>query len=98
MVLYLVLIVSGFVAVWFLQFLIDWLIISRIMDDPIKGKLLATIFAYFLASLLYLFARNSFSGFAIYLIGALIVGYLQYRAALKIHARVAEENVAETFE
>ncbi|MEP0191543.1 MAG: hypothetical protein ABJP70_13065 [Erythrobacter sp.] len=97
MVLYAVLIVSGFVGVWFLQFLIDWLIISRIMDEPVKGKLLATIFAYFLASLLYLFARNSFSGFAIYLIGAIVVGYLQYRAALKIEARVADEDVAETF-
>ena len=96
--LYLGTVIGGFIVVWVLQFLIDWALISRILDDPIKGKLLATILAFFGASLIYLRNSGSFVGFAVFLPAAVVVGLLEYRGALKVQARIDERDEAATFE
>lgn len=36
-------VIGGFVAVWVLHALLDWGIISRIFDDPFKGKIQSKI-------------------------------------------------------
>ncbi len=91
-------VIGGIVAIWILQTLIDVIITSRVMDDPVNGKILATVSAYFLASTLYLFFANSFAGLLMYLPGALLIGWLQYRKGLSIRAKMAAENVGATFE
>lgn len=90
--------VGGIIAIWFLQTIIDVFITSRVMDDPVNGKILATISAYAIACLLYLLGANSAAGLALYLPGALLIGWLQYRKGIKIRVKMAENDVGTTFE
>ena len=90
--------IAGIILIWILQTLIDVVITSRVMDDPVNGKILATISAYAVASMLYLLLADSAAGLAIYLPGALLIGWLQFRKGMKIRRKMAEENPATTFE
>ena len=90
--------VGGFLAVWVLQGIIDWAVISRAMDDPFKGKLLATISAYFLAVVLYALGSSSIAGLLIYLPGAVLVGWMESRKARKMQARMDDLDETATFE
>lgn len=91
-------VVAGFVGVWILQAIINWVLISRIMDDPFKGKMLATVIAYFTASLLHSFGSGTAFGFLIYLPGAVLVAILEMRGARKVQARIDEQDHASAFE
>ncbi len=91
-------VIGGFIAVWVLQGLINWLIISRVMDDPFKGKMLATIIAFFTAAILYWMSSGSPIGFATYLPGALVVGWLEMRSAKKVQERIDAQDQTATFE
>jgi len=90
--------VGGLVAIWFLETLIDIFVTSRIMSDPVNGKILATLIAYAIASVLHMLNTNSAAGFLYYLPGALIIGALEYRKGLKIRKKVDEEDVSTEFE
>jgi len=91
-------VLGGIIAVWFLQTIIDVFIISRVMDDPVNGKILATISGYAIASLLYLAGSNSGVGFLYYLPGALLIGFRQYRKGLEVRQKIAEASVSNTFD
>ena len=39
---------GGLLFIWLLQTVIDLVLTSRLMDDPFRGKMLATISAYFI--------------------------------------------------
>lgn len=91
-------VIGGFLGVWILQALIDWGILSRIMDDPLKGKILSTVAAYVLAVMLYAMKSNSASGFFIYLPGAVLVGIIGFFSAKKIQARIDALDESSTFE
>lgn len=90
--------IGGFLAIWLLQTLIDFALTSRIMDDPMKGKILATISAYALACLLYSFSTGTLLGILFYLPGAVGVGWMEMRNAKKIQQRINEAGDATTFE
>lgn len=96
--LILVSIIGGTFAIWILQGLLDWAIIGRVMDDPVKGKLLSTVTAYVLACVLYGLGANSPLGIFLYLPGAVIVGFIEFRGGKKIQARIDERDEAATFE
>lgn len=90
--------VGGFLAIWLLQTLIDFAITSRLMDDPMRGKILATLCAYVLACLLYSFSTGTLLGILFYLPGAIGVGWMEVRSAKKIQKRINEADDATTFE
>ncbi|MCK0128960.1 hypothetical protein [Erythrobacter sp. F6033] len=98
MVLIAAMIIGGFLAVWVLQGIIDWAITSRFMENPLNGKILATIAAYFLAALLYWMSRDTMLGFATYLPGAILVGIMEVRGARKVQARIDAQDQTSTFE
>ena len=89
--------IGGFVGVWILQALIDFVLTSRVMDNPVNGKMLATISAYVLACMVYGLTTNSPMGLFVYLPGALLVGYLELRGAKKVQRRMNEADEAEIF-
>lgn len=89
---------GGFLGVWILQALIDWGILSHVMDDPLKGKILSTVAAYFIAATLSALGSNSISGFLIYLPGAVLVGIIGFYSARKIQARIDAQDQSSTFE
>ena len=91
-------IVAGIIAVWFFETLIDLVITSRVMDDPMKGKMLATVVAYFLVVTLSALATNSPNAIFIVLPGALLVGFLEMRSAAKIQQRIDAKDESSTFE
>ena len=90
--------IGGFLAAWVLQGIIDWAVVSRVMDDPFKGKLLATIIAYSLLVLIFALRNSSIAGLAIFLPGAILVGWLELRKARKMQARMDELDQTSTFE
>jgi hypothetical protein len=91
-------IVGGFLAIWLLQTLIDFAITSRIMNDPMKGKIFATLSAYVLACLIYSLSTGTLFGIIFYLPGAVIVGLIEMRNAKRIQKRINEADEATTFE
>lgn len=94
----LAIIAGGTLAIWVLQGIINFAVTSRVMDNPVNGKMLATILAYFLGSLLYLWGAGTFFGFAYYIPGAIIVGFLELRSARKVQARIDAQDESSTFE
>ena len=91
-------VIGGFLGVWILQALIDWGVLSRVMDDPLKGKILSTVAAYFIAVIVYALGSNSASGIFIYLPGAIIVGIIGFFSARKIQARIDALDESSTFD
>ena len=91
-------VVGGFIGVWILQALIDWGILSRVMDDPLKGKILSTVAAYFIAVLLSALNSNSVNGVFICLPGAILVGIIGFFSARKIQARIDALDDTSTFD
>lgn len=98
MVMYIAMAVGGFVAIWVLQGILDWLIFSRALDDPVKGKILGTIVAYFLAAILVWMSQGTPMGFLAYLPGAALVGWLEMGGAKKVQARIDAQDDASAFE
>lgn len=71
-------IVGGLLLVYLLSKLLEWAVISRVMNNPTAGGFIAIGAAYLIASILYGFgAANGGpwvpSGFLIYLPGAAVV-------------------------
>lgn len=91
-------VIGGFIGVWILQALIDWGILSRVMDDPLKGKVLSTVAAYFIAVLLSTLGSNSAMSLFVYLPGAVLVGIIGIFSARKIQARIDALDESSTFE
>lgn len=89
---------GGLIFIWVIESLIDIFITSRIMDDPVNGKILATISAYAIACLTLLLIANSAAGLFLYLPGALIVGLLEYRKGMKIREKIARSDVSAEFD
>lgn len=89
---------GGFLAVGLIYILLDWLLMSRVFDDPLRGKLLAVISAYFLVATLYSMNTGSIVGFLSYLPGAVLVGWLGIRSARKIQARIDAADETSVFE
>ena len=89
---------GGVLFIWILQTIIDMVFTSRLMDDPFKGKLLATISAYFIIATLVSVVSSSIIAFVTCLPGALLVGWLESRSARKIQARIDAEDENSVFE
>ena len=89
---------GGVLFIWILQTIIDMVFTSRLMDDPFKGKLLATISAYFIIATLVSVVSSSMTAFLTCLPGALMVGWLESRSARKIQARIDAEDETSIFE
>ncbi len=90
--------VAGLINIWIFQWIIDWLFISRMMDDPVNGKILATILAYTFGSFVYLFGSNLWLGFFFYLPGAFLIGWLEIRKGYKMRAAALEADESTVFE
>ena len=89
--------VGGTFAVFLLYFIWEWALFMRIMDDPMRGKLLSVLAAYFTASTVYGFgAANGgpyiLDGFAIYLVGGLIVSIYAWNRANKLKSASDESD------
>lgn len=80
------------------QGLIDWLITSRVMDDPVRGKILSTLLAYMLGSLAYLAVSDLWLGFVLYLPGAFLIGFLEVRKGARMQQAALDNDEAATFE
>lgn len=91
-------VIGGFVLVWIFETIIDLAVTSRVMDDPFRGKMLATIVAYFLAAILIWMATNSPSAFYGLLPGAILVGLFEGRSARKMLDRMSAADETTTFE
>ena len=91
-------ILGGILFVWLLQTIIDMVLTSRLMDDPFKGKMLATISAYFIIASLASVVTSSITAFLTCLPGAILVGWVESRTARKIQSRIDAEDQTATFE
>lgn len=81
--------VGGILAVYLLSKLVEWLVVKRVMDDPVNGVIVSVIAAYILAVVIYGFGSAdggswSFKGVIPYLPGAIIVGILRTRSRIKV--------------
>ena len=63
-------ILGGVLFIWLLQTIIDMVFTSRLMDDPFRGKMLATISAYFIIASLASVVSSSITAFLTCLPGA----------------------------
>jgi len=90
--------IGGFLAVGLIYILLDWQVMSRVFDDPLRGKLLAVISAYFLTATLYSMNTGTIVGFVTYLPGAVLVGSLGIRSAKNIQARIDAADETSVFE
>ena len=91
-------ILGGVLFIWLLQTIIDMVFTSRLMDNPFRGKMLATISAYFIIASLASVVSSSITAFLTCLPGAVLVGWVESRTARKIQSRIDAEDQTATFE
>ncbi|MCB2086116.1 MAG: hypothetical protein H6920_08920 [Sphingomonadaceae bacterium] len=93
----------GTLGLVFFYLIWDLAFFSRIEDDPVKGKIGATIAAYLTFSVLTGFlgrgdAAFDPSAFLYALVPAVIVGFFAWRKGMKLRARsAAESEFVDTF-
>ena len=95
--------VGGFVLIYLLSKLIEWAVIKRVMDDPIKGGFTSIAIAYVLASILYGFGSANGGawlpyGFMIYMPGAAAVALIRMAMRKTREPQPSEtDDLEETF-
>lgn len=81
-------VVGGLIAVFLLSRLIEWAIVKRVANDPVAGKLISLVAAWFVASTIYGFGSADggdfvLRGYLIYGFAALILAPLAYSAGVR---------------
>ena len=95
--------IGGFLAMYVLSLLWEWALFKRINDDPVTGKLSAVAAAWLSGSALAGFGMANgepyaWFAFSIYLIPAILVGFLFYRRGMKLRDETEDgEDLTETF-
>ncbi|WEK47668.1 MAG: hypothetical protein P0Y56_05080 [Candidatus Andeanibacterium colombiense] len=96
-------IVGGTFGVFLLYVIWEYVLFKRIMDDPVRGKLLSVMAAYLTASVVYGFASArggpfNPAGFIAYALGAVVVGFFAVRRGVRLKDEMgSEDEVTQTF-
>jgi hypothetical protein len=96
-------VVGGLLAIYALSMVWEWALFKRINDDPVTGKLSAVGAAWLSAGTLAGFGMANggpflWFAFLVYLIPALLVGFLFHRRGLQLREEAADDtDYAETF-
>lgn len=96
-------VVGGIIGIFLLYALLEWIIFQRVLDDPVKGKLGATLAAYLVGSTLGgLGGANGgpfyWNAFADYAIPAIIVGFLALWHGKRLRERQSSNEASDVFE
>ena len=87
--------VGGFLGVYIFSAIIEWAIIKRVMDDPAKGGLVSTFWAWVAASFFYYMNTGRIIGPVVYGIPAIVIGVWKFWRAQKQHD---DDEVGDVFE
>lgn len=95
-------IIGSIFGVFVLYSIWEWVLFRRIMDDPLKGKMLSLLAAYLTAAIIWGFGAADggpfrTDGFFLYLVGAVPVGVYAYHRGNKLRREPNAANDAETF-
>ncbi len=95
--------IGSIIFLWALSGFLERLVVSRLVDDPVVGKLSSVAIMYFALSILLGFVSDGGEGyrwtaFLGMLPAALVVGFFGYRRGAKLRDEMLENDVAHTFE
>jgi hypothetical protein len=92
-------IIGAVLAILLISMALEWVLVSRIMDDPVHGKIVSILSAWIVAGGLYAYSGHQpGTGFMLYGIGALIVMPFAIWRGLKLRDVPEEGDVVDVFE
>ncbi|MCC6940334.1 MAG: hypothetical protein IT551_01800 [Novosphingobium sp.] len=94
--------VGATLGIYLLASLWEWLLFKRILDDPLKGKVLSVVTAYISGSFIAGFGMADggqyfWGAFLLYLVPAIIVGALSVRRGKALRVQVTDTEIQNTF-
>lgn len=90
-------VVGGAIAIFLVSWLIEWALLSRLLDDPVQGKFGSVAAAFAIAVILYILnGRPVFIALLAYGVPALLIGAWKYRAGARARKRDVE-GLEDTF-
>ena len=96
---YLALLGGGLFWVYLFSIIWEKAVFQRLVDDPVKGKVGATIAAYLTAVLVSMALGTGSEAFLFYLFGAVVVGVFKFRRGMQLRsAGATPDGVESTFD
>jgi hypothetical protein len=94
--------VGGLVAVYLMAALWEWALFKRVLDDPLKGKLVSASVGWLTSGAIAGWGMAdggpyNWSAFLIYLPAALVISFFAYRRGMALREQTDFDDVAETF-
>lgn len=76
--------VGGFIGICMLSWLIEWALLKRVLDDPVKGKVGSVVAAFVLAVVIYTLNEGNFvRAMVMYGVPTPFIAAWQYRAGVR---------------